>query len=141
RWMDALPGLRLVYLSRNDLLGQAISWARALQTKQYRSTQSRRGEAVYDSELIRSQLLVILQERALWEGYFARTGIQPLRIVYEQFVERPRDAVHLIADLLDVPLPNLKSTTKVDLQVQRDEISLNWRQKFLTKCGDHNSLR
>ncbi|RZJ40554.1 MAG: hypothetical protein EON87_17890 [Brevundimonas sp.] len=139
--MDALPGLRLVYLSRNDLLGQAISWARALQTKQYRSTQPRRGEAVYDSELIRAQLLVILQERALWEGYFARTGIQPLRIIYEQFVEQPRDAVHLIADLLDVPLLNQKSATRVDLLEQRDELSLEWRRRFLNDCGDASILR
>jgi LPS sulfotransferase NodH len=38
RWIDLLPNLHFVYLSRDDLLGQAISWVRALQTEQYRSS-------------------------------------------------------------------------------------------------------
>jgi len=33
-----LPNLRFVYLRRNDVLGQAISWVRSLQTNQWRST-------------------------------------------------------------------------------------------------------
>ncbi|HXO69239.1 MAG TPA: Stf0 family sulfotransferase, partial [Bradyrhizobium sp.] len=36
QWMDLLPNLHFVYLTRDDLLGQAISWARALPTEQYR---------------------------------------------------------------------------------------------------------
>src|SRR5712671_4511989 len=37
RWTDLLPNLHFVYFTRDDLLGQAVSWARALQTGQYRS--------------------------------------------------------------------------------------------------------
>src|SRR5947199_3265325 len=41
RWMELLPDLHFVYLSRDDLQGQANSWAHAPQTAQYRSTQPR----------------------------------------------------------------------------------------------------
>src|SRR5262245_15212814 len=39
RWTEALPRLRFVYLDRKDLLGQAISWTRGIQSNQYRATQ------------------------------------------------------------------------------------------------------
>src|SRR5438477_13089412 len=52
RSMDLLPALHFVYLSRDDLLGQAISWTRALQVEQYRSTQRAKGDAIYDGDLI-----------------------------------------------------------------------------------------
>ena len=85
RWLELLPDLHFVYLSRDDLLGQAISWVRALQTEQYRSTQPAKRFPLYDPGLIRSRLIAIVKERAQWEAFFARTGITPFRIVYERF--------------------------------------------------------
>src|SRR5262249_43741868 len=47
-----LPNLRFILLRRRDLLGQAISWARALQTNQYRADQPVQGERIYDGPFI-----------------------------------------------------------------------------------------
>ncbi len=131
--------LRFVYLCRDDLLGQAISWARALQTGQYRSTQSEGRIAVYDANLIRSQLLTIVQERAQWEAFFARTGIEPLRIVYERFLEDQLSHVTLIADLMDVENPIIDHR-RFDLVLQRDAVTEDWRQRFQAERGDPNVL-
>jgi len=139
RWTDLLPNLRFVYLCRDDLLGQAISWARALQTGQYRSTQSEGRIAVYDANLIRSQLLTIVQERARWEAFFARTGIEPLRIVYERFLEDQLSHVTLIADLMDVENPIIDHR-RIDLVLQRDAVTEDWRQRFQAERGDPNVL-
>src|SRR3954454_20859130 len=68
RWMDLLPNLHFVYLTREDLLAQAISWARALRTEQYRSTQPAKRFAVYEADLIRTQLTAIVRDRAQWEA-------------------------------------------------------------------------
>src|SRR5882724_11277758 len=42
-----LPNLRFIVLRRRDVLGQAISWTRSLQTNQWRSTQSATGGIYY----------------------------------------------------------------------------------------------
>ena len=139
RWMDLLPNLRFVYLSRDDLLGQAISWARAQQTEQYRSTQVAKRIAVYDADLIRSQLIAIVRERAQWEAFFARTGIKPLRIIYERFLEDRSSHVDLVADLLDVENP-VVDQRRIDLVIQRDAVTEEWEQRFRTESGDPNVL-
>lgn len=139
RWMDLLPDLHFVYLIREDLLGQAISWARALQTEQYRSTQPVKRVAAYDAGLIRSQLMAIVQERAQWEVFFARTGIRPLRIVYERFLEDQSNHVGLVADLVDVSTPIIDQPG-IDLVMQRDTVTEEWRQRFRAENGDPNVL-
>ena len=50
QWTSMLPNLRFIFLRRRDMLGQAISWARALQTGQYRHGQTSTGEAEFDGE-------------------------------------------------------------------------------------------
>jgi len=139
RWTDLLPNLHFVYLSRDDLLGQAISWARALQTEQYRSTQSVRRVAVYDAGLIRSQLMTIVRERAQWEAFFARTGIEPLRIVYERFLEDRSSYMDRVANLVDVENPAVDQR-RVDLVIQRDAVTEEWKQRFRAENGDPNVL-
>jgi LPS sulfotransferase NodH len=139
RWMDLLPNLRFVYLTRDDLLGQAISWARALQTEQYRSTQPAKRPAVYDADLIRSQLMAVVRECAQWEAFFARTGIEPLRIVYERFLEDRSSYVDRVASLVGIENP-VVDQRRVDLVMQRDAVTEEWKQRFRAENGDPNVL-
>jgi len=139
RWMDLLPALHFVYLSRDDLLGQAISWTRALQIEQYRSTQRATGDAIYDGDLIRSRLMAIVRERSQWDAFFARTGIQPLRITYERFLEDRSGHVGRIADLVGVENPVIDER-RIDLAMQRDAVTEEWRQRFRAENGDPNVL-
>jgi LPS sulfotransferase NodH len=139
RWLDLLPNLQFVYLSREDLLGQAISLARATQTAQYRSTQPPKQLAIYDADLIRSQLLAIVRERAQWEVFFSRTGIEPLRIVYERFVEDRSGHVRLVADLMNIEHAVIDEC-RINLAIQRDAETEEWRQRFRFENGDPNIL-
>jgi LPS sulfotransferase NodH len=135
RWTERLPKLQFVYLCRDDLLGQAISWARALQTEQYRSTQNVKRTAFYDAGLIRAQLMTIVEERARWEAFFARTGISPLRLTYERFLEDPAGHVGIVAALVDVDDAKVDAG-KINLVKQRDALSEEWRQRFRAEYGD-----
>jgi LPS sulfotransferase NodH len=139
RWIDLLPNLHFVYLTRDDLLGQAISWARALQSEQYRSTQPAQQAAVYDADLIRSRLTAIALERAQWEAFFARTGIEPLRIVYERFLEDRSNYVDRVADLVGIENP-VVDQRKMDLVIQRDAATEQWKQRFRAENGDSNVM-
>lgn len=140
RWTELLPNLRFVYLERRDLLAQAISWAKALQTSQYRSTQVPQCVPIYDGHAILDRLLAIVRERARWEIFFARTGILPLRIVYEEFVDDPLRHVNRIAEFMDIREQTVVDPSRVSLTIQRNTLSDAWRQQFLAEFGDPNRI-
>src|SRR5947207_4881575 len=56
-----LPDLRFIFLRRQDVLGQAISWVRGLQNNQWRSTQKPVGTISYDGPMIDAQPLTIVE--------------------------------------------------------------------------------
>ncbi|QPC87518.1 hypothetical protein GA830_12750 [Mesorhizobium sp. NBSH29] len=140
-WFDALPELRLVLLTRRNVLAQAISWARALQTGQYRASQIAICEPVFDPDLIATQLRAIVVETARWELFFARTGIQPLRLIYEDFVDAPRSAVQAVASFMGVSLPRAESEeVGVTIRQQRDYLNREWAERFRTERGNCNTM-
>ncbi|MFC3323304.1 Stf0 family sulfotransferase [Mesorhizobium cantuariense] len=135
-----LPNLRFILLSRRDLLGQAISWARALQTSQYRSTQTASQEPVFHAELVQKQLDALVRERARWEMFFARTGMDPLRLEYETIVANPPHAVRQVADMMGVTLQRNPESISVAIQQQRDSTSFEWAVRFRSERGNPNTL-
>jgi trehalose 2-sulfotransferase len=79
--------------------------------------------------------MTIVRERAQWEAFFARTGIRPLRITYERFLEDRSTHVDLIAHIVDVQNPAV-DPRKIDLAVQRDAVTEEWAQRFRAENGD-----
>jgi len=139
-WTAQLPNLRFVNLERRDLLGQAISWGRAEQTQQWRSTSARQGADRYDAGLICRQMATIAEWRARWAIYFARNEIAPLQLVYEDVVSSPQSASDAVAELVGLSDYPLVDATGVSLVVQRDAVSEAWRERFLTEERDLSRL-
>ncbi len=136
RWTQALPNLRFVHLTRRDLVGQAMSLHRANRTDQWRSTWPARAVAEYDGAEIRRCLNVVVRDQARWAAFFARTGIEPLHLVYEDVVDDPQAAVDAVADLMQVtPSPRFDDKA-IDLNVQRDAVTDVWRARFVEERGD-----
>jgi len=135
-WTGSLPNLTFVYLERRDLLGQAISWARAIHTEQYRSTQPSRSPAFYDAALIQERLTLIARQCARWSAFFARTGIEPVRLVYEEVVANPQAAVDSVAARVTPGRSAVIDPTQVDLVIQRNEQTAEWRARFVAERGD-----
>jgi LPS sulfotransferase NodH len=117
-------------LEREDLLGQALSWMRARQTKQYRSTSPRKRDAVYDHAMAASCLKTIVMEQARRRRFFAQAGIAPLHLTLEQVVADPRPASTMWPCCWGLP-PCPVDEAQVDLQVQRDEQTEFWRRRLL----------
>lgn len=135
-----LPNLRFVRLRRRDVLGQAISWVRSIQTGVFRSTEKAAAEPRYDAMLIRTYIGQVCQRSARWDMYFARTGLAPLELVYEDVADDPQTAIERVADLMQVtPRPHIDFSV-VRLRMQRDQVSQAWRERFLTECGDPNTI-
>ena len=136
RWAERLPRLRFVSLTRADTLGQAVSLARAVQTGQYKGDDPGQGEPRYDPTLIADCLARIVYGQARWESWFARNGIAPLRLVYEEVVQAPQEAVDAVARLVGLEAPAPIDLGQVEVRVQRDAVTRDWRDRFVREKAD-----
>jgi LPS sulfotransferase NodH len=123
-------GLRqvcFVYLTREDVLAQAVSAFRAIQTGEWSSLHSRRAEPKFDAEGILEQMDILLHMMARWELIFALLDLKPIRITYETLVAQPTETVQNLAKSLGV---TVNGTTHSPLAIQRDELSANWTNQI-----------
>lgn len=132
--------LPIVFLTRNDSLGQALSLAKALQTAQWSSRHVEAREAPkYDVELIDTCLNQILHHEVTLRYIFAVNGTEPLHLIYEDFVEDPTGTVRRIGMLLGID--DISIQPQSPLLVQRDAVNEEWRQRYIRDRGTPDSLR
>jgi LPS sulfotransferase NodH len=137
RWAEALPNLHFVHLVREDVLGQAISLCRVNQTGRFRSPQSESSPPFYDGETIRGHIHLFARANARWTAFFARVGVQPLRLVYEQITRDPQRTADAVSNLLQVARTRV-DLSRVEQTMMRDDLSEEWRRRFIAEFGDAN---
>jgi LPS sulfotransferase NodH len=140
RWLTRLPGVRFIHLERRDLLGQAISLVRALQTQQYRAHEAALAAPRYDSAAIARQLRRLTEANGRWRMYFARNGTPVLWLTYEDMIADPAATVRAVAAHVGVAEVPAIDPRLVRVAVQRDTVSDDWRARFLAEAGDLDHL-
>jgi LPS sulfotransferase NodH len=127
RFRDA----KFIYLTRDDVLGQAISLVMAQRSGQWVRGQPMQKEPMYSYEAIRKSIGKILDERKRWETFFCQTGIEPLRIVYESFVADPRFQTERILRFVGpYAAADLEGCPAAVTEVQRTDLNEQWRKRF-----------
>ena len=139
-WTACFPDLGFVHFGRRDLLGQAISRVRVNQTLQWRSTLPVAALPRYDGDAILAAMREILAQDARWTLFFARTGIVPLRLVYEDALSAPDATVAAVARLVGVDGPVVAAPERIAVAVQRDGLSADWRARFVAEHGDRDAI-
>lgn len=139
-WTEVFPNLRFVHLRRRDVLGQALSRVRALQTRRWRSTHAEQSAARYDGEAILEALRLSAIQDARWEVFFARNGIEPLRLVYEDALKAANATVGAVADLVGLETTPTGVFDATRVAVQRDALTEEWRSRFLSEFANRNVL-
>jgi LPS sulfotransferase NodH len=127
-----LPNAQLVFITRRDRLRQAVSWVRALQTQEWvnRGTPAEQRPAVFDLEHITRKMRRIGREEDRWESLFARHGIVPQRVVYEDFVAAPAATVRAVLAALGCDVPaDLRLPPPVHDR-QADALSDEWVERY-----------
>jgi LPS sulfotransferase NodH len=140
RWTELLPDLKFVLLKRRDILGQALSAVRALQTEQWRASMPARGPALYDGAQIYERLKIAARDYARWDIFFARRAVAAAVIIYEVFLVDPQSAVDQVADLFGLRGQARAAGERIDLKSQRDAITEEWRARFLDEYRGRNEL-
>jgi trehalose 2-sulfotransferase len=140
RWTQRLPRLHFVLLDRRDLLAQAISWLRAEQTDRWRAGMASRGAEVYDAARIRDLLRRAARDNARWRVFFACNDIAPVIVAYEDLVAEPQACVDRVARLFGLEGRAPIDASKIDLVIQRDALSAEWRARFLAERRNPDEL-
>lgn len=127
-----LGRLRFVHLRRLDLLAQAVSWAKALQTHYWHP-----GEAVvpggrdphYDEALIARLVAALEKFETGWTRWFGDHRIVPCEVVYEELAADPQRTAHRVLDHLGLDVPSDRQLV-IGHRRQADRVNADWIGRF-----------
>ena len=136
-FLQCIRPTHVIYLTRADIVGQAISYSRAQRSSAWFGGARSVCAPEYDFEHVRSCLLSLCGQMAVWERLFKSWGVSPLRVYYEQVCTRPRWIVHAVAGHLDVALDAAAKMSMPLLVRQADRTSDAWRTKFERDAAHH----
>ncbi|MBS0381694.1 MAG: hypothetical protein JSR56_04605 [Proteobacteria bacterium] len=131
----------VVYLTRKDLVGQAISYYRAQRTNAWFGGVRAAKTPDYDFKRIQSCLVSICSQMAVWERLFEKWGVTPLRVYYEQLCCTPRQVVSAVKTHLDVRHDPAAKLSMPLIVRQADRVTEEWRTKFVSDATNHTGSR
>jgi trehalose 2-sulfotransferase len=124
------PEPSFVWIRREDVVAQAVSWAKAVQTGQWASFQPVQAEPAFDFDQIDGLYHVARVHDGAWARWFAAHGVDPLRVVYEELAADPVGVVeNVIARLGLEPSPGA-GRTPMELSRQADAVNRDWAARY-----------
>jgi trehalose 2-sulfotransferase len=138
------PNLRYVWITRRDKVRQAVSLAKASQSRQWRvlSADPQCSNAVdYNFRVVDLALRWIVDEECAWEDYFTHAGIAPFTVVYEDLSRDYESTVGRLLDHLDIDLPSEYVFPPPRLHKQADAISEEWVERYNRDARSSRRLR
>ncbi len=127
------PNVKHLYLYRKDLVAQAVSFAKAMTSRQYVSVAQACDEPRYDEALIRRCYLDLVWENRGWKRYFERWGIQPLVLEYEQDSKDFQRLLEKILSYAEIELPPNFKVPDPRIGKMSDRVSEQWIERIRPK--------
>ena len=142
----AFGRVHFVYLQREDVVSQAVSWLRAEQTDVWHKTTNGESgveiEAKYSFDELDKLVCTINEHNTAWRSWFKMTGIQPHAITYEQLDANPKHTIHSLLDFLELD-PPIGRELKVRNKRLADSLSARWAERYrsdLAKYPDGRTI-
>jgi len=128
------PDLQYIAITRRDKLRQAISYSRALQTNEWvrskDSSVTRDHSLVFHRPTIERFLRQIEAQEQTLQQFFARHGIEPFHVVYEDLVTEYEETAKNILHYLGIPFTEPLVFGERRIVKQADEITEEWVQLY-----------
>lgn len=129
------PNARYIWTTRRDKIRQAISYWKAMQTKQWIDiglsvAKGSDGELHFDPRAIDVLLKGIIEDEVEIERFFAEHGITAFKVVYEDFVTAYEETVRGVLDFLEIRLPADFVFARPRLKRQANQHTEDWVQRF-----------
>jgi LPS sulfotransferase NodH len=130
-----LPEPSFVWVRREDVVAQAVSWAKAAQTGQWASFQPVQAEPEFDFDYIDGLYHLARVHDAAWARWFAAHGVEPIRVVYEELAADPAAVTEdVLARLGLEPTPD-GGPAPMELSRQADAVNLDWAARYRRLAG------
>ncbi len=139
-----LDNPQMILVTRRDKVAQAVSLWRAVQTQSWRHGAANREapasaaagspspSAVYNFDAIDHLASQLEHDEGAWIDWFARTGVRPIEVSYDEFDAAPGESVARVLKALCLPGTPVPSPP---LARQRDSRSTAWRERYLRERG------
>jgi trehalose 2-sulfotransferase len=125
------PGLRFVWIQREDVVAQAVSFAKAMQTDQWTSLAPRRPDRAprFDFEQIHRAVGEIEEQNAAWRRWFRANGITPFDVRYEGLAADMEGVTRRLLEFLGVAVPG---DTPIEPRHTRqaDSVNSEWAARY-----------
>ena len=131
---NLFPNLKYIFLIRRHKVRQAVSWLKFIQGAAWYWEQDEPQQLdnlTFQPEEIDRFLLQTTLHESAWLEFFARAGVQPFLVVYEDFVARYEETALDILDFLGVDRPKVVNFGKRRLRKQADALSDQWTELYL----------
>ena len=128
---EVFPNLRIIFVRRRDKLAQAVSLWKAIQTQQWRNEAEGEADqraADYDYDALRFLVEELHRWDSRWEDWFSATGREPIRVIYEEFVNARAATVGRVLDELGIDPP--EPGERGPMKRQADHLSRDWVTRF-----------
>ena len=134
---------RFVFLRRDDVLAQAVSWLRAEQTSTWYAGGNgeiggtgANGQAPrYDPDRIGALTRMISEHNAAWEEWFASAGIRPYRVGYEELDADMAGVTRRVLGFLGLGLPDGRVIAPRHRR-QADSLNAQWIDRYRKESRD-----
>jgi trehalose 2-sulfotransferase len=133
---DVFPAPRFVWLVRDDVAAQAVSWARAMQTGHwhYWDRRSAAHEAKFDADVITALAGEIRRGNERWTEWFRAAGHSPLVVRYEDLVADTHAAARRVLEFLDIGLPSGVDPAEQTMSTA-DAVNEEWLDRYRSLTG------
>jgi LPS sulfotransferase NodH len=123
------PATSFVFLTREDVLAQAVSFWKAMATGKWVDEQSFAAEPVFDAGRIAGRVRRIEEHNAGWRQWFEANGVEPLHVTYEEVAADPAGAARRVLAFIGVDVPDdLRVEPRTERQA--DAVNDEWIRRY-----------
>ena len=132
------PATSFVFLTREDVLAQAVSWSKAMATGKWVDEQSPAGEPDFDADRIAGRVRRIEEHNAAWRRWFGSNGVHPLHLAYEELAADPAGTARRVLAFVGVDVPD---DLRVEPRTERQSDAVNdeWIRRYRELVGRSGS--
>jgi LPS sulfotransferase NodH len=121
----------VVYLTRRDVVGQAMSYSRAMRSEAWFAGVPNARDVDYDYAHIKTCIRSIEFQKSSWERVFELTNVEPICITYEDLMTPSSTVVNDVLDAMGIKPDESCAVSIPMIDRQTDGISKEWRERFM----------
>jgi LPS sulfotransferase NodH len=128
-FQQQFPKPCFIWIRREDIVAQAVSWARAIRTGQWHHWDTPSPEAPeYDGEQIDALTAELAADNAGWGNWFATNEIEPFTIGFEDLVADPDNATRDVLRFLEIDADDV-SIGELTVRTS-DQLNEEWLRRY-----------